>query len=270
MGRFDGVLLVSDYDDTLCDDNGHIPAANLAALEYFTANGGRFTIATGRAHTTFAPCAHRLPINAPVVLSNGSALYDFARDVMLEQTLLDGRAPADLTALCAAVEGLGFEAYHGEDIYAHAPNWVTEMHMNKVGGRCTVLPIDRIPTPWTKAIVQSEHETLLRARDWLAQHCPGRYEAIFSNHYYLELTDQGSNKGGMTAKLAKQLGIAPEHVWCVGDNQNDIPMLALSRVPFAPADCADEVKQWGAALLCPCGEGTLAQVVDELCRRYPE
>lgn len=270
MGRFDGVLLVSDYDDTFCDNSGYIPQVNLDAVEFFVTNGGRFTVATGRAHTTFAPYARRLPINAPVVLSNGSALYDFERDVMLEQTLLDHRAPADLAALCAAVEGLGFEAYHGEDIYAHAPNWVTEMHMKKVGSSCAVLPIDQIPTPWTKAIVQSEHENLLRARDWLGEHCPGRYEAIFSNHYYLELTDQGSNKGGMTVKLANMLGIAPEHIWCVGDNQNDIPMLALSQIPFAPANCADEVKGWGAKLLCPCGQGTVAQVVDELCRHYPE
>ncbi|MBQ3134290.1 MAG: HAD-IIB family hydrolase [Oscillospiraceae bacterium] len=270
MGRFDGVLLVSDYDDTLCDDTGRIPEVNLAALDYFTRNGGRFTVATGRAHTTFAPYAHQLPINAPVVLSNGSALYDFAADTMLIQTLLDEGAPTDLAALCAALEGVGFEAYHGEDIYAYAPNWVTEMHMKKVGGRYTVLPIEQIPTPWTKAIVQSGHETLLRAREWLETNCPGRYEAIFSNHYYLELTDRGSNKGGMAARVADGLGIGPEHIWCVGDNQNDIPMLALSRVPFAPADCAQEVKAWGARLLCPCREGTLAQVVDELCRYYPE
>ena len=270
MGRFDGVLLVSDYDDTLCDYTGYISERALTALDYFTRNGGRFTIATGRAYTTFAPCVERLPINAPVILSNGSALYDFQANTMLEQTLLDNRAPADLTALCQAIDGIGFEAYHGEDIYAHAPNWVTEMHMKKVGSSYTVLPIDKMPAPWTKAIVQSEHETLLQAREWLAEHCPGRYEAIFSNHYYLELTDQGSNKGGMTAKVAKRLGIAPEHIWCVGDNQNDIPMLALSQIPFAPADCADEVKEWGAKLLCPCSEGTLAQVVDELCRHYPE
>ena len=255
------MLLVSDYDDTLCDDNGCIPQVNMDALAFFVAHGGRFTVATGRAHTTFAPYAHQLPINAPVVLSNGSALYDFRADVMLEQTLLDSRAPADLTALRKVIDGVGFEAYHGEDIYAYAPNWVTEMHMKKVGGSYTVLPVEQIPTPWTKAIIQSEHETLLRARDWLAEHCPDRYEAIFSNHYYLELTDRGSNKGGMTAKLARRLGIDPEHIWCVGDNQNDIPMLALSRIPFAPANCAQQVKDWGAHILCHTDDHAIAQAI---------
>ncbi len=270
MGRFDGVLLVSDYDDTFCDDNGYVPQVNIDAVEFFVANGGHFTIATGRAHTTFAPYVGRVPVNTPVILSNGSALYDFRADVMLEQTLLDRRAPADLAALCAAVEGLGFEAYHGEDIYAHAPNWVTDAHMKRVGSDYVALPIEQMPTPWTKAIVQGEHADLLRAREWLHTACPGRYETIFSNHYYLEVTDRGSNKGGMVVKLARRLDIAPEHIWCVGDNQNDIPLLELSRIPFAPSDCADEVKQWGATLLCPCGEGTIARVVDELCRHYSE
>ena len=39
---------------------------NLRALEYWIAQGGRFTVATGRAHRTFAPYAHLAPINAPV------------------------------------------------------------------------------------------------------------------------------------------------------------------------------------------------------------
>lgn len=45
------------------------------------------------------------------------------------------------------------------------------------------------------------------------------------------------------------LSIPPERVYCIGDNQNDIPMLALSAIPFAPANCAQQVKDWGARVL---------------------
>ncbi|MBQ9973702.1 MAG: HAD-IIB family hydrolase [Oscillospiraceae bacterium] len=261
MGIFDGVLLVSDYDDTLCDNNGQIPVRNLRALEQFTARGGRFTVATGRAYTTFAPYVHALPINAPVILSNGSALYDFRAGQMLMQTQLDSRAPEDMTALMEVEPGLGFEAYHGEDIYVFRPNWVTDAHMKKVGTSYTLCSVEAMPTPWTKAIVQGEHEELLRARTWLSEHCPGRYEAIFSNHYYLEITQVGSNKGGMAVQLARMLDIDRKNIFCIGDNQNDIPMLAQSAIPFAPADCAQEVKDWGARLLCPCEEGAVAQAI---------
>ena len=62
MGKFDGVLLVSDFDDTLYGANRRIPPRNLEALHYFVSQGGRFTVATGRAHRTFAPsnCAQEV------------------------------------------------------------------------------------------------------------------------------------------------------------------------------------------------------------------
>lgn len=93
MGKFDGLLLVSDFDDTLYDFHHRIPPRNLEALGRWIGQGGRFTVATGRAHRTFAPYAHLAPINAPVVLSNGSTIYDFQTETMLVQTLLDDRAP---------------------------------------------------------------------------------------------------------------------------------------------------------------------------------
>ena len=53
----------------------------------------------------------------------------------------------------------------------------------------------------------------------------------------------------MVARVARMLNVPPERVYCVGDNQNDITMLALSAIPFAPANCAQEVKDWGFFLL---------------------
>ena len=117
MGKFDGLLLVSDFDDTLYDFHHRIPPRNLEALGRWIGQGGRFTVATGRAHRTFAPYVHLAPINAPVVLSNGSTIYDFQTETMLVQTLLDDRAPEDFQALMEAMPSLGLETYHGEDIY---------------------------------------------------------------------------------------------------------------------------------------------------------
>ena len=225
MGKFDGVLLVSDFDDTLYDSHCQVPRRNLEALDRFLAQGGRFTVATGRAHRTFAPYVHLAPVNAPVVLSNGSAIYDFQKDEFLVQTYLSPSAPQDLDGVMEAFPQLGMEAYHGEDIYVFRPNWITDLHMKKVGTDYTVCPI-------------------------------------------LEITDHGCNKGGMVARLAQMLGIARENIYCVGDNQNDIPMMALSAVPFAPANCAQEVKDWGAHILCHCDDGVIGDIVEILEQRY--
>ena len=269
MGKFDGLLLASDFDDTLYGLDLRIPERNLEAIRYFTGEGGRFAVATGRAYRTFAPYAHLVPMNAPAVLSNGSALYDFEEGRMIYQTFLRAQAPADLAELARAFPEIGFEAYHGEDIYVFQPNAVTQAHMAKVGTDYTLCPeIDGIPTPWTKAILQQDHSCLLQVQRWMGERFPGAYEVIFSNKFLLEVTDFGSNKGGMVGRLARHLGIAPEKVYCVGDNQNDIPMLELSAIPFAPANCAQEVKDWGAQVLCHCGDGVIGGIVEILDGLY--
>ena len=72
-------------------------------------NGGYFSIATGRAHRTFTPQIEKedIPLNAPVVLSNGAAIYDYAEDRYLADTRLDGDAPAWLAQLCREFPDLG-------------------------------------------------------------------------------------------------------------------------------------------------------------------
>ena len=92
MGRFSGVLLTSDFDNTLIYTEAALRTgapvpplseANRAALEYFMAEGGHFAIATGRALAAFMKYADKVPMNAPGVVCNGAALYDFTKSEYL-------------------------------------------------------------------------------------------------------------------------------------------------------------------------------------------
>ncbi|MEE0749040.1 HAD-IIB family hydrolase [Evtepia sp.] len=268
MGKFDGVLLVSDFDDTLYGPDLRVPPANVEAIDYFVKGGGTFTVATGRAHPTFAPHAQCVAINAPVILSNGSALYDFRAGRMVYETFLPDRAREDLQQVARAIPEIGFEAYHHDDIYVYQPNAVTWNHLGRAGMEAAEVPIGQMPLPWSKVILQQKNDVLLRTQQYMLERWGDVYEVIFSNLVLLELTRKGSNKGGMVDYLVRYLGMDPQKVYCVGDNQNDIPMLARSAIPFAPANCAPEVKDWGARVLCSCQEGCVAQVVEELARIY--
>ena len=89
MGKFDGVLLASDFDNTLVWTEDalrqgtampQVPERNREALRYFMANGGRFAISTGRALPAFRRFVDQVPMNAPGVVCNGAGLYDFQAD----------------------------------------------------------------------------------------------------------------------------------------------------------------------------------------------
>lgn len=274
MGKFSGVLFYTDYDDTLYNTAHTVSPENRAAIHYFIQNGGRFSVATGRAHRTFTPQIERerLELNAPVVLSNGAMLYDYQADRCLVETHLDGEAPARLAQLCRVFPDLAVEAYHGEEIYVHNPNDVTTAHLNKVGGLQIPCPIGAMPTPWVKVLLEQDHPCLLAVQAHLLERWGDSFEAIFSNPYLLELTAKGCHKGSMAARAAGLLHIWPDHLYCMGDNQNDIPMLALSAIPFAPANCAPEVRDWlaarGASPLGHCDQHAVAQAIEILDSIY--
>ena len=261
MGKFDGVLFASDFDDTLYGEDMRITRENVEALTYFTGQGGIFTVATGRARPNFAPHARSVPINAPVILSNGALLYDYSTDQVVCELPLPPQAAEDLAVLSAEMPSIGMETYHGDDVYIHHPNAFTDRHVKRVGTTWTPCGLSDMPTPWSKAVIQDEYPTLLAAQKFLLDRWGDRYEVIFSSSALLEVTAKGATKGGMVLRLAELLGVERKDLYCVGDNQNDIPMLARSAIPFAPANCAPQVKEWGAHILGHCDEHAVAQAI---------
>ncbi len=268
MGKFDGVLLVSDYDDTLLGSDLRVPERNLDALRYFLARGGRFTVATGRSQRAFVRAAAELPINAPVALSNGAAIYDFQADRLLWSSQLGPFAEEDCRALGEAFPTLAMEVCHGEEIFAYRPNMVTRKHMERVGTTCRERDLADIPRPWDKVVLEEEEPVLRQAQAYVKAHWPDRYEIIFSNRYLLEMTDKGSHKGNLVLMVARRIGIDPAHIYCVGDNQNDLPMLKVSAIPFVPSNAVQLLKDWGATVVGSCDQGCVADIVELLDKRY--
>ena len=101
MRKFNGLLLVSDFDNTLvyteealqkCVDMPPVSDENRAAIEYFMDNGGIFSVATGRAKPAFETVVDGIPMNGPTVLFNGAAIYDFPQKKYLVTAFLPTRA----------------------------------------------------------------------------------------------------------------------------------------------------------------------------------
>ncbi|WP_295742947.1 HAD-IIB family hydrolase [uncultured Oscillibacter sp.] len=280
MGKFDGVLLASDFDNTLIYTEEALrtgapvpplPERNRESLTYFMAQGGRFAVSTGRALAAFLKYAELVPMNAPGVVCNGAALYDFQTGEYLETALLDQRSLERGQVILDRFPAAAVEAYHiGNVIHAVHPNEFTRRHehLTKVAVTETS-SLTEVPLPLGKLLFEAEHGTLeeivafLRGQGWA-----GDYELIFSGQTLLEMTVKGANKGGMVRRLAGRLGISMEHVYCAGDEANDISMLTASREGFAPANCIPAVRECGATVVCDAREGALADVVAILDQRY--
>ena len=281
MGKFTGVLIASDFDNTLIytEDTlkGLAPMPDLlpenrAAIEYFMAEGGIFSVATGRALPSFESVRRDLPMNGPTILFNGAAIYDFAADKYLYTAFMPDTVRPHITQVLDAWPEAAVELYHDDNaIFALHANELTMAHLHLTHEATTMLDtIDQAPSPISKALFEIGPERLddlhryICAQPWAAQ-----YEVVPSSVYLLELTAKGANKGEMVRRLADMLGISMAHVYCVGDHANDIGMLRASAIPFAPENAIESVHQVpGVHILPDARQGAIAAMIRQLDQRY--
>ena len=273
MGKFDGVLLASDFDNTIL--NTEIPRRtgcpippisrrNTDALRYFMANGGRFAVATGRALPAFRLFADQIPMNAPAVVCNGGALYDFQTESYLDIMELPEEIRGQGQAVLDRFPTAAVEAYHLDDvIHAVRPNLYTRQHEHVThAGVEPVSALTDVPVPLVKIMFEDDHEHLTALRDYVLQQAwSENYEIFFSDRTLLEVTRKGASKGAMVARLAQRLGISPAHIYCAGDENNDLSMLTMAAEGFAPANCAETVRNCGATIVADCDHDTLAEII---------
>lgn len=281
MGKFSGMLLVSDYDNTFQYTESALgpggakavlppPPRNLEAVERWIAGGGRFSIATGRALGAFREHVRGLPINAPVIVDNGGGLYDLAEERYILRRLLPERALEDLSEVEAAFPGTSMELYLvGDCIRALHPTERNIHHAKLTGLGFQEIPVlsgATVPAPLAKALFIADMPQLARLRSFMeARNWGERYEMIYSSDHLMELTAKGAEKGAMARELKRLTG--SHTLICVGDHANDLPMLLASDRAFAPANAIEEVRAApGVTTVCHCLEGAVAEVVEALER----
>lgn len=280
MGKFDGVLLVSDFDDTMLNTTQtirgggtlpDIPPYNIERIHYFMDNGGKFAIVSGRAWTSFKSFAHLVPTNAPCGTGNGAAIIDPKTGEALYLHTLPDSISQVMADLEAHFPHFTCEIYRADnETDAIRPNEMTWNH-----SRVNHYPFQEITNfsqtklPILKILFEGLPETVEEIRQYImAQPWYEEYETFFSASTLLELIARGANKGTMVRQLADLCGISLEHTYCIGDQANDIPMLAVAKEAFAPANAIPAVYEFGATILCDCMEGAVGQAIDRLDTIY--
>ena len=246
-GKFEGYLLVTDFDDTFCPKHGApVPEENRRAARRFMDEGGLFTIATGRDVRSYYSIRDKFTVNAPLVLSNGAVIFDGESGESWYESFLPFSCRNHLTAARDAFPGTGMEVHRGADVRVCGRNATLEEHLSRMGVPVSEADPGHILYPWTKAVLvapdelRAESKTAHALYAWIGERYPGRYEAVPTGAL-VDVVAAGSDKGSGVRRLADFLDILPEHVVCIGDGWNDIPMLRAASRAFAPETALPEV-----------------------------
>ena len=272
MALFSDILLTVDYDRTLTAPDSSIPPRNLEAIRYFIENGGAFTVNTGRSVPMTRAFRDIVPVNAPLLLYNGSAAYDLAANTLdfchpihldMWETIRKCEALfPDLTVEVQAVdahyrfsENPAWDAFSDHNKCARGfarpgDDLGTFLKFSLYGEIRDVTVADLYDGSPEEIARMDQVEQLLK--DEFGEYC----EVFRAATRIIDVHAKGVSKNRSARELQQRLG--RKILVCVGDAHNDLPMLEGADFAFVPADAAlrDQFPN-----VCSCAEGAVADVI---------
>lgn len=274
MGIFSDVLLTSDFDRSLTGPDSTIPANNLQAIRYFMDNGGAFTLNTGRSVPMCRPLLQQVPVNAPLLLYNGSAAYDPNSQTLSQICPIDLELWPTVLELAERYPDMLVEIQCSDAhcLFSENEAWARMLSRNGCTHRyvrpgddlgpfikCTLY--GRIRGETVQNLFEGTPEELERigaVHRELLERYGDKAEVFRAAARILDIHAKGVSKGRAALELKRRLG--RKILVCLGDADNDLAMLQAADYPFCPAD---GVLAGQFPNVCPCGEGALAQVIYE-------
>lgn len=264
MKKFDGFLLGCDMDGTLLDSRKQISAKNREAIWYFVENGGRFSLATGRAPHAIDVYRESLPFNAPYTHLNGSLIMNSDQKIMWCAGMPRKTVELMDTAL-SKFSQLGCEIFEGETIHVRQMSTETEHHMRVLNLEYDLVS-DRELTDtsgWCKINLTGPEMLMPEVRKFLSDY-ENEFCIASSTPNFWEITAADVNKGSSLLKIADMLEIRRENVLAIGDSSNDDPMLRVAGVSFAPENADYHTKTLADVVVRDNDSNAVAAVVEWL------
>ena len=264
---YSDILLCVDFDRTLTGMDGSIPARNIEAIRHFIANGGSFTVNTGRTYVSFLPFLDQVPINAPLLLMNGSGCYDKGQ--------LHNFVPLELDVwpivrrLQADYPGINFELQTLDTHYLVDPTPGYEAYYQRRGLPHKIADPALHHGPFLKIGIYGDEEHREEGSDsvakvalfdhieeTLSRELDESLVVLRATPQIINIHAKGASKLAAARRLQQQLG--KKLLICVGDEGNDVAMLKGADFSFCPSDGAVAAD---FPNVCPCSEGAVADVI---------
>ena len=267
---FSDVLLTVDFDRTMTGPDSKIPQRNLDAVAFFMANGGTFTINTGRSVASFRKHLDKVPVNAPILMYNGSARWEDGK--LTNMKLLDMDLWETVNMIRKEFPDMNLEI-QGADLHylvAPEPAYVAFYDALKWGYRVVEEGEDLGPflkfalagSPKSKSVAtlfdisEKEDAAFDTAQNRIMELWEGKVEVYRAAPRIIDVHAKGVSKIAAARQLQQELG--KKILVCAGDAENDVPMLEGADYAFCPAD---GVVANRFETVCNCADGAIAEII---------
>jgi Cof subfamily protein (haloacid dehalogenase superfamily) len=267
LKKFDKVLLASDFDGTLKDDNGVITKDVLDAVRYFQENGGFFTLATGRTYQGLRLYDNSV-YNAPALFANGALAYDFKSSAPAFFDGIGEEGREVVRRLHKEFPEISIEMYPFNATYAINLTDKTERHFSDQGISFIVTDNpEELPVPWQKVMLGCNEKNTFEVQQFLSENFT-ETTYLPTTGTFVEVLKKGVNKGSGLLKLADYLGVPHSRTYAAGDGYNDVDMLKAAAGAFVPCNGDKGAIAAATHVVRSNNDGAIAHAIEILDKIY--
>jgi len=268
-------LLALDIDGTLLNPEFRISPVDLAALRRVQAEGIEVVVVTGRRHTFALPIVEQLGFDLWIISSNGAitrslAGETFHRDLLPVETcrklcaeMREFRGNTVLTFDTEAKGAIVLE--HMGELNVSIQRWLEKnlQYINFVVPIENSLTHDPVQAMFCGTIaLMQQAQAALAASGLEITVLRTEYEA--RDLSIVDVLNQRCSKGHALERWANFRGIPREEVMAIGDNYNDIEMLAFAGVPFIMGNASPEMRRNGWTLTLSNDQNGVAAAIEQV------
>jgi hypothetical protein len=236
-------LLATDLDGTLVADLHTIPSRTQATIRALVKQGIYVVIATGRGYEDTRKFVHSLGLTTPVICYQGAVIYDSQTDETIANEGLSMLVTHQLIDLARSLD-LSLSLHLDGNAYTERQTAQSQAFFGDIGTSLTeVTDLKQAVTtqPIKGMIVHPPHE--IQAMVAHLQTAVGdRLNVFHSLGILIEITSPNVSKGYALETLAAHYGISQNEVMAIGDQDNDVEMIAWAGVGVAMGNASSKAK----------------------------
>lgn len=263
-------LVLADVDGTLVDEQKVLTKRAQDAVKAMRKAGIRFAITSGRPPLGMSMLFDALDVDTPIAGFNGGLFVTRDLEILTQKTV-----PADV-----ARQAIDLIRDHDLDVWVYSGNdWLITKpgapHVKREAWTVKFEPkvvtdFGNLENRIAKIVgISDDHDRVQRC-EADAQRAFGQHAtASRSQPYYLDITNQGANKGAVVAYLTEHLGVPAEEIATIGDQPNDVLMFKRSGFSIAMGNASDEVKGKATAVTDSYNDEGFAKAMERFILGYP-
>lgn len=264
--RFENILICTDLDGTLLNEQREISQENLAAIDYFKSQGGYFTFVTGRQRVILDELCDAVQPNAPVGCFNGAALFNSQTNEFIWSAHLTDSAAEIVDYVETYFPQVGIQLNTETDMFYQTESTVTVGFRERTHTAYQYGNFRTVKDPIVKVVFASEDgECLDRLSERIRKHPKAQqFDFIRSEYMFFELLPKNISKGNALKILADHLKIDIQNTLAIGDYDNDVSMIKLAGVGVAVANASPSAKAAAERMTVSNNEHAIAKVIDDI------